>query len=346
MKLWSRQRNYCIANKKTDQIRGKHKNNGSLPEKSRNDKRKGADFYETFPCAKEMIDLAEKVSGIPMKELLFEENENINITKYTQIAMLADELAIWSVLREKGLVSVVNAGLSLGEYAALVASGVMTAEDAFRVVVKRGEYMQEAVPTGGAMTAILGADTAIIEKICEETEGIVSVANYNCPGQIVITGEQQAVDAAATALKEAGAKRCTPLNVSGPFHSAMLLPAGEKLAAELENIEIHEIAVPYITNVTADYVTDSSQVKELLKKQISSSVRWQQSVERMIADGIEAFIEIGPKKSLCGFMKRIDKTVPAYHVDKVTDLESVLNELVQQRRFLFFANCENYRVQR
>ena len=289
----------------------------------------GKDFYETFPCAKEMIDLAEKVSGIPMKELLFEENENINITKYTQIAMLADELAIWSVLREKGLESVVNAGLSLGEYAALVASGVMTPEDAFRVVAKRGEYMQEAVPTGGAMTAVLGADTAVIEKICEETEGIVSIANYNCPGQIVITGEQQAVDAAAAALKEAGAKRCTPLNVSGPFHSAMLLPAGEKLAAELEHVEIHEIAVPYITNVTADYVTDPSQVKELLKKQISSSVRWQQSVERMIADGVEAFIEIGPKKSLCGFMKLIDKTVPAYHVDKVTDLDSVLSELAQ-----------------
>ena len=284
----------------------------------------GKDFYETFPCAKEMIDRAEKVSGIPMKELLFEENENINITKYTQIAMLADELAIWSVLREKGVESAVNAGLSLGEYAALVASGVMTPEDAFRVVTKRGEFMQEAVPTGGAMTAVLGADTAVIENICEETEGIVSIANYNCPGQIVITGEQKAVDTAAAALKEAGAKRCTPLNVSGPFHSAMLLPAGEKLAAELEQVEIHKIAVPYITNVTADYVTDSSQVKELLKKQISSSVRWQQSVERMIADGVEAFIEIGPKKSLCGFMKRIDKTVPAYHVDKVTDLESVL----------------------
>ena len=284
----------------------------------------GKDFYETFPCAKEMIDLAEKVSGIPMKELLFEENENINITKYTQIAMLADELAIWSVLREKGVESAVNAGLSLGEYAALVASGVMTPEDAFRVVTKRGEFMQEAVPTGGAMTAVLGADTAVIENICEETEGIVSIANYNCPGQIVITGEQKGVDTAAAALKEAGAKRCTPLNVSGPFHSAMLLPAGEKLAAELEQVEIHKIAVPYITNVTADYVTDSSQVKELLKKQISSSVRWQQSVERMIADGVEAFIEIGPKKSLCGFMKRIDKTVPAYHVDKVTDLESVL----------------------
>ena len=289
----------------------------------------GKDFYETFPCAKEMIDLAEKVSGIPMKELLFEENENINITKYTQIAMLADELAIWSVLREKGVESAVNAGLSLGEYAALVASGVMTPEDAFHVVTKRGEFMQEAVPTGGAMTAVLGADTAVIENICEETEGIVSIANYNCPGQIVITGEQKAVDTAAAALKEAGAKRCTPLNVSGPFHSAMLLPAGEKLAAELEQVEIHKIAVPYITNVTADYVTDPSQVKELLKKQISSSVRWQQSVERMIADGVEAFIEIGPKKSLCGFMKRIDKTVPAYHVDKVTDLDSVLSELAQ-----------------
>ena len=144
----------------------------------------GKDFYETFPCAKEMIDLAEKVSGIPMKELLFEENENINITKYTQIAMLADELAIWSVLREKGVESAVNAGLSLGEYAALVASGVMTPEDAFRVVTKRGEFLQEAVPTGGAMTAVLGADTAVIENICEETEGIVSIANYNCPGQI------------------------------------------------------------------------------------------------------------------------------------------------------------------
>ncbi len=284
----------------------------------------GKDFYETFPCAKEMIDLAEKVSGIPMKALLFEENENINIPKYTQIAMLAAELAIWSVLRERGVESAGTAGLSLGEYAALVASGVMTPEDAFRVVTKRGEFMQEAVPTGGAMTAVLGADTAVIENICEETEGIVSIANYNCPGQIVITGEQKAVDTAAAALKEAGAKRCTPLNVSGPFHSAMLLPAGEKLAAELEQVEIHKIAVPYITNVTADYVTDSSQVKELLKKQISSSVRWQQSVERMIADGVETFIEIGPKKSLCGFMKRIDKTVPAYHVDKVTDLESVL----------------------
>lgn len=289
----------------------------------------GKDFYENFTCAKEMIDLAEKVSGMDMKALLFEENENINITKYTQIAMLADELAILRVLEEKGFHSDVNAGLSLGEYAALVASGVMTPEDAFAVVVKRGQYMQEAVPTGGAMTAIIGMDNAAIEKICSETEGIVSVANYNCPGQIVITGEEEAVNAAAAAMKEAGAKRCMPLKVSGPFHSAMLKEAGEKLAKELEHVEIHDIATPYITNVTADYVTDKSQVKDLLKQQISSSVRWQQSVERMIADGVEVFIEIGPKKSLTGFLKKIDKSVSAYHVDTMADLDALCEAVLQ-----------------
>lgn len=283
----------------------------------------GKDFYENFTCAKEMIDLAEKVSGMDMKALLFEENENLNITKYTQIAMLADELAILRVLEEKGFHSDVNAGLSLGEYAALVASGVMTPEDAFAVIVKRGEYMQEAVPTGGAMTAVIGLDNGTIERVCSETEGIVSVANYNCPGQTVITGEEHAVNAAAAALKEAGAKRCMTLKVSGPFHSAMLEEAGEKLAKELEHVTIHDIATPYITNVTADYVTDKSQVKELLKQQISSSVRWQQSVERMIADGVEVFIEIGPKKSLTGFLKKIDKSIPAYHVDTMADLDAL-----------------------
>ena len=286
----------------------------------------GKDFYETFPCAKEMIDLAEKVSGIPMKELLFEENENINITKYTQIAMLADELAIWSVLREKGVESAVNAGLSLGEYAALVASGGMTPEDAFRVVTKRGEFMQEAVPTGGAMTAVLGADTAVIENICEETEGIVSIANYNCPGQIVITGEETAVAAAGEALKAAGARRVIPLKVSGPFHCELLKGAGEKLGQELEKVEIQSFTVPYVTNVTAQYVTGPEQVKELLVSQVSSSVRWQQCVEQMIDDGVDTFIEIGPGKTLTGFLKKINRNVKALHVEKTEDLDEVRKE--------------------
>ena len=157
----------------------------------------GKDFYDTYACSKEMIDLAAKVSGMDMNHLLFEENEELNITKYTQIAMLADELGGGGGGVGKGIRSDVNAGLSLGEYAALVASGVMTPEDAFRVVVKRGAFMQEAVPTGGAMTAVMGLDNETIEKVCEETEGIVSIANYNCPGQTVITGEAEAVNAAA-----------------------------------------------------------------------------------------------------------------------------------------------------
>lgn len=290
----------------------------------------GKDFYDTYACSKEMIDLAGEVSGIDMYHLLFEENQELDITKYTQIAMLADELAVLKAVEEKGFSSAVNAGLSLGEYAALVASGVMTPEDAFKIVVKRGAYMQEAVPAGGAMTAVMGLDNETIEKICEETEGIVSVANYNCPGQTVITGEEGAVAAAADALKAAGAKRCVSLKVSGPFHSDMLKEAGLKLEKELEQVKIHEIQTPYITNVTADYVTDKNEIRGLLKDQISSSVRWQQTIERMIADGIEIFIEIGPKKSLCGFMKKINKEVSAYHVDKIEDLDVLVKELSGQ----------------
>lgn len=289
----------------------------------------GKDFYDAYPCSRKMIELASKVSGMDMEHLMFEENEELDITRYTQIAMLADELAILEAVREKGITSAVNAGLSLGEYAALVASGVMTAEDAFKVVVKRGAYMQEAVPTGGAMTAIMGLDNETIEKICEETAGIVSVANYNSPGQTVITGEEAAVNEAAAKMKEAGAKKVTPLKVSGPFHSEMLVEAGEKLAKELETVSIGKIETPYITNVTADYVTDEKEVKDLLKKQISSSVRWQQSVERMIADGVEVFVEIGPKKSLCGFLKKIDKSIPAFRVDKVEHLDELAAALAE-----------------
>lgn len=287
----------------------------------------GKDFYDKYPCSREMIELASKVSGMDIEHLMFDENDELDITKYTQIAMLADELAILAAVREKGIDSHVNAGLSLGEYAALVASGVMTPEDAFKVVVKRGAYMEEAVPTGGAMSAIMGLDNATIEKICEETEGIVSVANYNSPGQTVITGEEGAVEAAGAKMKEAGAKKVTPLKVSGPFHSELLVGAGEKLEKVLDEVSIGKIQTPYITNVTADYVTDETDVKGLLKQQISSSVRWQQTVEHMIADGVEVFVEIGPKKSLCGFLKKIDKTIPAFRVDKVEHLDELVAAL-------------------
>ena len=280
-------------------------------------------LFRSIPVCREMFELAGKAGGLDIAALCFEENEQINITEYTQIAMLAAEVAMLKAIEEKGLKPDVTAGLSLGEYGALTASGVMSAEDVFRVVRKRGIYMQEAVPKGGAMVAVLGLDTAVIEKICEETEGMVTIANYNCPGQIVITGEEDAAQAAVEKLTAAGAKRCVPLKVSGPFHSPLLVGAGEKLAKELEHVEIHDIQIPYIANVTADYVTDKAEVKPLLEKQVSSSVKWQQTVERMIADGVDTFIEIGPGKTLSGFMRKINKEMKVYNVEKVEDLEKL-----------------------
>lgn len=284
----------------------------------------GRDFYEQIPICKEMFELAGKASALDVAALCFEENEQINITEYTQIAMLAAEVAMLKAVEERGIKPDVTGGLSLGEYGALVASGVMTPEDVFKIVRKRGIYMQEAVPQGGAMVAVLGLDTAVIEKICEETPGMVTIANYNCPGQIVITGEEGAAQAAVEKLTAAGAKRCVTLKVSGPFHSPLLVGAGEKLAKELEQVEPNDIQIPYIANVTADYVKDKAEVKSLLEKQVSSPVKWQQSVERMIADGVDTFVEIGPGKTLSGFMRKIDKNRKVINIEKVEDLEKLL----------------------
>lgn len=287
----------------------------------------GKEFYDNIPLCKEIFEKAGRAGGIDIVSLCFEENEQIHITEYTQIAMVAAEVAMLKALEEKGIKPDVTAGLSLGEYGALVASGVLDMEDAFALVRKRGIYMQEAVPTGGAMTAVLGLDTDKIEAACESTEGIVSIANYNCPGQTVITGEAKAVEAAAAKCSEAGAKRCVPLKVSGPFHSAMLAGAGEKLGEELKNVEIHPIAIPYIANVTADYVRDESEVKPLLEKQVSSSVRWQQTIERMIGDGVDTFIEIGPGRTLTGFMRKINRDMKVYNIEKLEDLDKVVEAL-------------------
>ena len=287
----------------------------------------GQDFYEQIPVCREMFELAGRAAELDVAALCFEENEKINITEYTQIAMLVVEVAILKAVEERGIRPDIMGGLSLGEYGALTASGVMSKEDVFRIVRKRGIYMQEAVPDGGAMAAVLGLDTAVIEKICAETAGTVSIANYNCPGQIVITGESAAVQAASAKITEAGAKKCVPLKVSGPFHSAMLTGAGEKLAKELENVSIHDIRIPYIANVTADYVKDKEDVKPLLQRQVSHPVRWQQSVERMIADGADTFIEIGPGKTLSGFMRRINKDMKVYNVEKTEDLDKLSTQL-------------------
>ena len=284
------------------------------------------DFYDSFEDSKKVFDEADDVLDIELKKICFEENDDINKTEYTQPAMVAAEVAIYEHLKNAGLKADVFAGLSLGEYSALVAAGAMTLEDGIKTVRRRGILMQNEVPLGmGGMAAVIAMDADKIAEICENTPGKVQIANYNCPGQIVITGEKAAVDAAAAACSEAGAKRCVPLKVSGPFHSAMLKGAGEKLSDALESVEIHDIKVPYITNVTADYVKSPADVKDYLTKQVSSSVRWQQTIERLIADGADEFVEIGPGRSLSGFMRKINRDVKVVNIDKLEDFEKYVN---------------------
>ena len=284
------------------------------------------EFYEQIPACRAVFELASEAAKLDVAALCFEENEKINITEYTQICMLTAEAAILKALQEKGYTPDVTAGLSLGEYGALMASGVLDWRDAFALVRKRGIYMQEAHPSGGAMAAVLGLAGDVIEQVCAQTQGMVSIANYNCPGQIVITGEACAVAAAGEACKAAGAKRVLPLKVSGPFHSQMLAGAGEKLGEELSHVAIREFVIPYVANVTADYVTDGGAVKNLLEQQVSSSVRWQQSVERMIADGVDEFVEIGPGRTLSGFLRKINGDVKVYNIDHMDDFEKFVAE--------------------
>ena len=287
----------------------------------------GKDFYEQSETARMLIDRASELLDIDMKALCFEENDLLDQTEYTQAALVTVCLAMEKVLEERGIKPDVTAGLSLGEYCAVTAAGGMSAEDAIAAVRKRGILMQNAVEDGkGAMAAVLGLSAKDIEAVLEGMAG-VSVANYNCPGQIVITGRKKSVDQAAEVLKEAGAKRVLPLNVSGPFHSPMLEEAGKKLAEVLEHVELHPLQIPYVTNVTAAYVRDIGQTKALLAQQVASSVLWQQSVEAMITDGVDRFVEIGPGRTLAGFMRKISKEVKVYNVGTWEDVDKVVQEL-------------------
>ena len=288
----------------------------------------GKEFYEKNEACKAIYETASKATGLDIEALCFEENDDINITEYTQIAMLTTEVAMMQAVKECGITPDVTGGLSLGEYSAIVASGLMDFEDCAKVVRKRGIYMQDEVPVGkGGMAAIIAMDADKILSVLEKVDGIVGIANYNCPGQIAISGEKEAVEQACVLLKEAGAKRCIPLNVSGPFHSPMLKGAGDKLAKELENVTIHDISIPYVTNVTGDFVADKEQVKDLLATQVSHSVKWIQCVEAMLRDGVDTFVEIGPGKTLSSFVKKIakgmDVEVKVANVDTNEDLEKL-----------------------
>lgn len=287
----------------------------------------GKDFYEQSQRAAEIYDAASKrlkeEMEIDIRTLCFDENDKLDQTAYTQAALVTTCLAMARTLEEKGVRADVTAGLSLGEYCAIAVAGGMSDLDAVWAVRKRGVLMEEAVTTGvGAMAAVLGLSAEQIEKVTEEIKG-VTVANYNCPGQVVITGETDSVDAAKEKLLECGAKRVLPLNVSGPFHSPMLKEAGEKLSEVLDQIHFHELELPYVTNVTAEPITDICKTKELLKEQVAASVRWQQSMERMIEDGVDTFIEIGPGKTLAGFLKKINRTVTVMNISCIEDVDKV-----------------------
>lgn len=291
----------------------------------------GKELAENFKVASDVFDEASEALEFDIREMIFEGDENtLMLTENTQPAVVTMSIAAYRVLEEKGIKPDIVAGLSLGEYSAHVASGTMDFKDAVRLVKKRGRFMQEEVPEGvGAMAAIIALDAETVLECCKEASdvGICEAANFNCPGQIVVSGEVKAVEKCCEAAKAKGAKRAMLLPVSAPFHCSMLTGAGDKLAKELENVDLNDMQIPVITNVTADYVADKSEVKELLKKQVSNSVKWEESIRRMIADGADTFVEVGPGKTLSGFIKKVNKDLAVYNVEDMASLEKTLEAL-------------------
>ena len=283
----------------------------------------GKDFYDSYEEVRELFRLANEVTGLNLEEICFTENEKLNRTEYTQIAMLLVEMSILKVVRKLGVTADMSAGLSLGEYGALAAADVLSDRDLLDLIRKRGIYMQNAYPTGGGMCAILGLETELVEKACEETDGYVRIANYNCPGQLIITGEKAPVTNAAKKCSELGAKKTVELNVSGPFHSSLLKDAADKLAEELKNVSINNPGIPYVCNVDATEVTNNENIAKFLSDQVISPVKWEQSFKYMLDKGIDTFIEMGPGKTLSGFAKRIDRAAKVISIQTVEDLEKL-----------------------
>lgn len=220
--------------------------------------------------------------------------------------------------------STVNAGLSLGEYTALAASNVIDIKDLFLLVKKRGKYMQEAFPTGGAMAAVIGLSEREVVAICNQMNGNIYIANYNCPGQIVVTGEKAVVEASYEIFQKKGAKMVLPLNVSGPFHSPLLETAKKKLEISLKDVQINNFIIPYVSNVNAKYINYSCDIKSLLSEQIVSSVKWQQSIKEMIRQGVDLFIEVGPGSTLTNLIRKIDPGVEVLNIQAVGDMKTLL----------------------
>ncbi len=291
----------------------------------------GKQIADEFKAAEDIFNQASEALDFDVKKMIFEsDDETLKITENTQPAILTASIACLQPLLEKGIKADAAAGLSLGEYTAHVAAGTMSFKDAVRLVRKRGKYMQEAVPLGvGAMAAVLGLDAGTVIECCKAASeiGVVEPANFNCPGQLVVAGEVKAVEKAMELCKEKGAKRSMLLPVSAPFHCSMLKPAGDKLAMELEKVQLGKMNLPVVTNVTAEYITDEAKVKDLLIRQVSNSVLWENSINKMLENGVDTFVEIGPGKVLSGFVKKINKEVRTLNVEDMDSLNKTLADL-------------------
>lgn len=296
----------------------------------------GKDLYEKYACARKVFEEADAALGFSITDMCFEgPEEELKKTFNTQPAILTVSIACYKVLKEQELTPDIVAGHSLGEYSALVAAGALSFGDAVRLVRKRGQFMQEAVPLGeGSMAAILGLDRQSIIDICKQVEaeyGAVQAVNFNCPGQVVIAGTATAVEKAAEALKSAGAKRTVMLPVSAPFHSTLMQPAAVKLAAELDKVVVSNAKIPVVANLTGRMITSSSDIKPSLVAQADHPVRWEDCVAEIIGYGADVFVEVGPGKVLTGFTKKITKEVLAHNVEGIDSLEKTLDYFKEVR---------------
>jgi len=293
----------------------------------------GKELYENIDACKDVFESADKTLGFSISDMCFEGPEqDLNSTENTQPAILAVSIAAARALESQGIKADVTAGLSLGEYSALVCSGALEFEEAVKLLKKRGKYMQEAVPQGiGTMAAIIGLDEEKVKEACSEASdiGIVEPSNLNCPGQIVIGGEIKAVEKACEKAKEKGALKAVMLTVSGPFHTSMLKPAADKLEEELKNVSINDPVIPVITNVTGEVVENKEQIKPFLKDQVMSTVLFEKSIRTMMDMGVDTFVEIGPGKVLSGFVKKINRKALILNVQDLKSLESTIEKLKQ-----------------
>jgi [acyl-carrier-protein] S-malonyltransferase len=295
----------------------------------------GKELADTYPVAKSVFDEADKALGFSISKMCFEgSEEDLKLTENTQPAILTCSVATYRILEEKGLAPDFVAGHSLGEYSALVAIGALKFADAVRLVHKRGKYMQEAVPAGkGAMAAIMGLSPAVVADVCKRAADgqVCAPANLNSPEQTVISGHADAVKRAVELASQAGAKRATILAVSAPFHSALMMPAQEKLARDLEKTHFSELRVPLVTNVDADTIETAEQAREALVRQVSTAVRWEESVRLLIEEGVNTFVEVGPGKVLSGLLRQIERSVATLNVEDEKSLQKTVEKIAGAR---------------